>query len=214
MQKGSEKWMKDILKKGHTLLLSVFLCFSLGVSGVKKVNAGSSSVTETGRGAEVTSVASKNRMNLLDARKITGKREKKTIQADFIISKKSSKNAKNSLIQSSSAVFTGKNVPSSKDVAITASIYHTEDGIIGTEENEGKVVRAPKRKGISYSFGAVELKEAEKEVTQTLDGLAHFMKGDCLLSVVRVFACVSVQHISAFIVLYPCWSTSMVSSPL
>ena len=166
--------IRGLLRKGQRLLLSSALFLSIGLAGVSKVKAGVGPMVSSG------SITRAGSTTIPETRRSF----KKFADVEIIVSKKAADEApraKNipSIIASQQPAATASQTGLEKRLDKGEAIRIRGKAITGTgsEGSAGSDGDSDSRNQKNSAFGAVELKEAKKEVKDSLYGLADFMKG-------------------------------------
>jgi hypothetical protein len=163
----SPTWVKTIALKTRILLLSIFLSFSMGLGRIKQADAQSVGVMKSTRQSNLKRSASLESQTSRRAANDVKSRVKKTVQIELTVASK--------------RLFDRKSFGSEGVIVASASVAHSTGSSaaeVSTTQPTAREVTSQEKVPKKRKRGSVVLKEeAEKEVKQSLYGLADSMKG-------------------------------------
>lgn len=164
----SPSWVKAIALKTRILLLSVFLSFSMGLGRVKQADAHSAGVMKSTHQSNLkSSVSPESQTSQRGAN--DAKSVKKTVQIELNVASKKLVDRKS--IESSKVILASAGARAGHGTGSSISEASSSQPTVREITPQEKVSKKQRR-------GSVVLKEeAEKEVKQSLNGLADSMKG-------------------------------------
>lgn len=177
----SPSWVKAIALKTRILLLSVFLSFSMGLGRVKQADAHSAGVMKSTHQSNLKSSVSPESQTSQRGANDAKSRVKKTVQIELNVASKK--------------LVDRKSIESSKVIVASASAgaragHGTGSSVSEASSSQPTVREITPQEKVSKKQrrGSVVLKEeAEKEVKQSLNGLADSMKGKYVRAPLRGF---------------------------
>ena len=175
----SPSWVKAIALKTRILLLSVFLSFSMGLGRVKQADAHSAGVMKSTHQSNLKSSVSPESQTSQRGANDAKSRVKKTVQIELNVASKKLVDRKS--IESSKVILASAGARAGHGTGSSVSEASSSQPTVREITPQEKVSKKQRR-------GSVVLKEeAEKEVKQSLNGLADSMKGKYVRAPLRGF---------------------------